>query len=401
MNMSGPSPLLPTSALSAATLICFSHLRWNFVYQRPQHLMARAAKSYRVIYFEEPLFMDIGFPVLHQTPTPEGVLVVTPHLPAGLSPAHQNTALRMLLDGLRPDQSEAFIAWYYTPLALDFSRHLQPALCVYDNMDELAAFRGASPGLLAAETELLARADLVFTGGYSLFESKRTRHANIHAFPSSIDRAHFARPAGALADAPADLAAIGRPRIGFFGVIDERMDLDLVAGIARARPEWNLVMIGPVVKIDPLDLPTIPNIHWLGSKPYAALPSYLHHFDVGFMPFAINEATRFISPTKTPEFLASGLPVVSTPIADVVRPYGTAGLVQIAGDPAECVAAIERALRPPEKDWIEAVDRYLSTTSWDLTWNDMLSLMEDAPYLPMAKQSKASSHRASHGGAFV
>jgi glycosyltransferase involved in cell wall biosynthesis len=349
--------------------------------------MTRAAKTFRTIFFEEPLLKDVASPALRQKTTTDGILVLTPILPQRMSPNEQESAQRTLLREILSSRRDSdIIAWYYTPLALHFSRGIEFSLSIYDNMDELSAFLGSPPRMIEAETELIVRADIIFTGGYSLYEAKRHRHNNIYAFPSSIDKDHFSRPEELL-PAPEDLRWIASPRICFFGVIDERMDLDLVAGIARQRPDWNLVMIGPVVKIDANDLPQAPNIHWLGSRPYAALPQYLHLVDCGFMPFAINEATRFISPTKTPEFLAAGLPVVSTPIADVVRPYGSSGLVAIAETIDGFVSAIEDRLRPPGAAWLEAVDRYLSTTSWDLTWAAMLDIIEDSRQVAVVRQT--------------
>jgi glycosyltransferase involved in cell wall biosynthesis len=256
-------------------------------------------------------------------------------------------------------------------MALEFTRHLSAAAIVYDNMDELSAFRDAPPKLLALESELLERADIVFTGGHSIYEAKRHRHRNIHPFPSSIDVPHFSAARRSTRADPADQATLPRPRLGFFGVVDERMDLDLVEGIAALRPDWHLVMLGPVVKIDKASLPRLSNIHWLGMKQYDELPAYLAGWDVGIMPFAINEATRFISPTKTPEFLAAGLPVISTPIRDVIRPYGAAGLVEIAGSADEFVSKAERLIRERDVSWLQAVDRQLAMNSWDRTWESM------------------------------
>jgi glycosyltransferase involved in cell wall biosynthesis len=271
---------------------------------------------------------------------------------------------------------ERRILWYYTPLAIEHSRGLKADLVVYDCMDELSAFKFASPELKTAEAELLERAHVVFTGGHSLYQAKRGLHPNVHAFASSVDAAHFNQARrGVLAD-PADQAALPRPRLGFFGVIDERLDLDLVAGMADRRPDWSFVMIGPVVKIDPASLPRRSNIHWLGGRHYKELPSYLAHWDVGIMPFAINEATRFISPTKTPEFLAAGLPVVSTPIADVVRPYGELGLAEIARDPDGFVHRCEGLLTRSREEWLFDVDTYLADLSWDRTWNAMHHQMQ-------------------------
>jgi glycosyltransferase involved in cell wall biosynthesis len=244
-------------------------------------------------------------------------------------------------------------------------------------MDELSAFRGAPPGLLRLEQALLDRADLVFTGGRSLYEAKRDRHPRVFCFPSSIDAAHFGQARAPRPD-PADQAGIPRPRVGFFGVVDERMDLDLVRALAEQRPDWRFVMIGPVVKIDPSSLPQRSNIHWLGGKSYNELPHYLSGWDVGFMNFALNEATKFISPTKTPEFLAAGVPVVSTPITDVVRPYGEKGLVEIAKSAEEMIAKIKTVLARPKEPWLAKVDRHLAAGSWDKTWGSMHRLMLDA-----------------------
>ena len=354
-------------------LVCFSHLRWNFVYQRPQHLLSRAARHYRVYFVEEPIFERSGVvPRLELQIVAGGITVAVPVLPEGSSESEIVDAQRAMLDELLSGASGAStVFWYYTPMSLAFSDHVTPDLCVYDCMDELSTFRGAPPRLALLERKLFARADLVFTGGQSLYEAKRHRHPRVRAFPSSIDRAHFARARAAPVTEPADQAGLARPRLGFFGVIDERMDLDLVRQVAELRPDWQLVMLGPVVKIDPASLPMRPNIHWLGGKSYERLPDYLAGWDVGIMPFAINEATRFISPTKTPEFLAGGVPVVSTRIADVVRPYGEAGLVEIAGQPAEFVAKAELLLRRPKGAWLERVDRHLAGMSWDRTWAEM------------------------------
>src|SRR3954454_6337889 len=245
-------------------------------------------------------------------------------------------------------------------------------------MYELSAFRGASQEMIDNEAELFRRADVVFTGGMSLYEAKRNRHANVHGFPSSIDFDHFAKARRNRDPEPADQAPIPHPRLGFFGVIDERMDIDLVAGVADLRPDWHLVMIGPVVKIDPATLPQRANIHWLRGKRYSDLPRYLSGWDVGFMPFALNESTRFISPTKTPEFLAAGVPVVSTPITDVVRPYGQAGLVEIAEGADAFIEQAEALLNRRDPDWLARVDRHLALLSWDKTWRGMSHLMARA-----------------------
>jgi UDP-galactopyranose mutase len=358
-------------------LICFSHLRWNFVFQRPQHLLTRCARERRVYFVEEPCFgTDVSR--LDTTQDPTGVTVVVPHLPTGLSAERVAHELRELLDRLLTrERLQHYVLWYYTPMALAFSDHLRPAAVVYDCMDELSGFAGAPPGLQDAERRLLAMADVVFTGGQSLFEAKRHLHSNIHPFPSSVDLPHFARARVQTVEPP-DQAHIPRPRLGFFGVLDERLDRDLIAGAAALRPDWHFVLVGPVVKIDPATLPQASNIHYLGPKSYAELPDYIGGWDVALLPFARNDATRFISPTKTPEYLAAGRPVVSTSIRDVVRPYRDLGLARIADDAEAFVSAIAAALAEDGAARLAAADAFLSRTSWAGTWQAMLGLLADA-----------------------
>jgi glycosyltransferase involved in cell wall biosynthesis len=360
-----------------AGIICFSHLRWNFVYQRPQHLLSRAAQTQRVIYFEEPIF-DVDAPRLTSYVTPSGVMVTVPHLPGGADEATTNSQLRALVDDLVADNIfDDLTFWYYSPMALQFSGHIHPDCTVYDCMDELSAFRFAPPSLVTMEKELLKRADVVFTGGSSLYSAKREAHRSVHCFPSSVDKEHFAMARrAASAQAAHEQEAIPHPRVGFFGVIDERMDLALVARLAELRPHIQFVMIGPLAKISDKDLPRAGNLHWLGPKDYAELPGYLAGWDAGFMPFALNESTRFISPTKTPEFLSAGLPLVSTNITDVAQPYGELGLVAIAHSPAQFARAMDDALATKDDErWLEEVDRFLADKSWDQTFNAMQGLI--------------------------
>ena len=372
--------LVPT-ARPLPVLLCLSHLRWDFVFQRPQHLMARATATHRVVFFEEPLPSTTGPAHLRTRLAPEGVLVATPTLPAELDAAAADAAQRELLDDLLAElASPVAVAWYYTPMALAFAGHLQPGVTVFDSMDELSAFRGASPRLALLERRLLKQADLVFTGGRSLHEVKRRLHPRVHLFPSSVDTEHFraARGGAALSGEPPGQAGLPRPRVGFFGVLDERIDYRLIDALAEARPDWQLVLLGPTAKIDPASLPRRPNLHWLGMKRYADLPAYLAGWDAGMMPFALNEATRFISPTKTPEFLAAGVPVVSTSVPDVVADWGSDGLVTIADGAEPVVAALEAVLARPHEPWLARVDRRLAHLSWTATWNRMLLLIEDA-----------------------
>ncbi len=369
-NLPGPVP----------DLVCYSHLRWNFVFQRPQHLMTRFTRHLRVFFVEEPYWdaAPDGAWLEVQTPRPN-LWVVVPHLPDNLDRDEQERTIGGLLTSFYAENRiERFIGWYYTPMALGFSSHLEPLVTVYDCMDELSAFRGAPPLLLDRETELFGKADLVFTGGQSLYEAKRERHASVYAFPSSIEGAHFAQARQAQPD-PDDQAAIPHPRMGFYGVLDERFDIELLRGLAAARPDWHLVMIGPVVKIHPDELPRAANIHYLGMKSYDELPRYLAGWDVALLLFALNESTRFISPTKTPEYLAAGKPVVSTPIRDVVRPYGDAGLVHIAASAPEFEAAATQALaQADDAQWLSQVDAFLQQNSWDITWTKMARLITGA-----------------------
>jgi UDP-galactopyranose mutase len=364
------------------TLICFSHLRWNFVFQRPQHLMSRFAREMNVIFWEEPV--DIGpresaYIQVREVEDTPNVRIVVPHLPQGMPAEAREAALKRLLDAHLSAVRGLLVAWYYTPMMLPFSKHVTPDLTVYDAMDELSKFKFAPEHLLDFEQELIDRADIVFTGGSSLYEAKKDRHERVHCFPSSVDRAHFAK-ARARQFEPADQEDLPRPRLGFYGVIDERFDTELLDQVAVLRPGWQFVMVGPVVKIDECDLPRRANIHYLGSKSYAELPAYLSGWDVALMPFAMNESTQFISPTKTPEYLAGGRPVVSTPIKDVVRHYGQLEGVKIAASAEEFVEACEAALelsRNPESGWLAEADVTLSATSWDTTQARMAGLITE------------------------
>src|SRR5687768_16927279 len=358
-------------------LVCFSHLRWDFVYQRPQHLLSRCARNRRVFFIEEPVFGNSSMR-LDVRETDEAVYVVVPHLPDGLRSQVAITAvMKEMTDRLFLEQAiDDYTFWYYTPMALRFTSQFNPLASVYDCMDELSAFKDAPSDLPALEKELFRRVDLVFTGGQSLYEAKRNQHRAIYAFPSSIDVSHFGK-ARSLTTDPSDQANIPHPRLGFFGVIDERFDRELLDQIAAQRPDWQFVMIGPIVKIDPETLPKRPNIHYLGAKKYDELPAYLAGWDIALLLFARNDSTRFISPTKTPEYLAAGKPVISTSIRDVVRPYGEQKLVEIADTPDEFIYAAEKILSTTnQSEWLARVDAFLGNVSWDKTWKQMSDLID-------------------------
>ena len=373
----GSFPPLNLRAGEKADLVCFSHLRWDFVYQRPQHLLSRCAQDRRVFFIEEPVYGN-GSMRLNMRETDEGVHVVVPQLPDGLrSEIAINAVMKAMTRQLFTDNKiDEYVFWYYTPMALKFTESFNPIASIYDCMDELSAFKGADAELPTLEKRLFRCVDLVFTGGQSLYEAKCNQHNAVHAFPSSIDASHFRKARTAIKD-PEDQASIPHPRLGFFGVIDERFDRELLDRVAAKRPDWNFVIIGPIVKIQPESLPQHANIHYLGQKSYNELPDYLAGWDIALLLFARNESTRYISPTKTPEYLAAGKPVISTSITDVVRPYGELKLVEIADTPDEFIEAAEKILSQRDRaDWLARVDTFLEHVSWDKTWAQMSKLID-------------------------
>ncbi len=364
-----------------ARLVCFSHLRWNLVFQRPQHIMSRLADNFDVLYWEEPREDEAcKTPRLERESLATGLDRVVPVLPAGLDEAQRDAQLRSLLDATLEADAGPLVFWYQTPMMLGFSAGAQADLVVYDCMDELANFAFAPADIAQREAALMARADIVLCGGASLYEAKAARHHNIHCVPSGVDVAHFARGTDGLSE-PVDQAALPRPRLGYYGVIDERMDLALLAEAAQLRPDWTFVMVGPVVKISDADLPRAANIHWLGRKDYAELPAYAAGWDVALMPFARNASTAFISPTKTPEYMASGLPVVSTSIRDVVSGYGHLNCIRIADDAAGFVEACADLLAAPDAAravWRAEARDCLGDKSWDGIAARISSKLENA-----------------------
>ena len=361
-------------------LLCISHLRWGFVYQRPNHLMARWARERRVYFVEEPVY-DEPEPRMEVRTVAEDLHVAVPHLPVGLTAAEDEALRKVLTDQLVVNtRLRDPLLWMYSPMGWPQVKHVKASAVVYDCMDELAHFRGAPPKLAERERAVFARADLVFTGGQSLYEAKRTQHPHVHAFPSSVDARHFERARRRGLD-PRDQKDIPHPRVGFFGVVDERMNLELVAEVANLRPNLHFIFVGPVVKIEPGVLPQAPNIHWLGGKTYEELPDYVAGWDVAMMPFALNDSTRFISPTKTLEYLAAHRPIVSTSIRDVVEPYGEQNLVRIADTPFAFAAAIDAALdergTQREEAWKQAAEECLANTSWDRTWSRMCAHVDE------------------------
>lgn len=354
-------------------ILCFSHLRWDFVYQRPQHLLSRFGKESRVFFIEEPVFGNISRNHLRIKENDEDIIIAVPQVQQEISNEELNKFLIKSINELISEYNiQDYLSWYLTPMAIPFTVHLDPELIVYDCMDELSNFKGAHPDMLKNEAVLMRLADVVFTGGHSLYEFKKNKHPNIHPMPSSIDREHFSQ----LKEEPCDQRKIPGPIVGFFGVIDERLDIELLSGVAKKNPDVSFVMIGPVVKIDRNMLPQYPNIYYLGKKKYEDLPAYLSNWNVAILPFAKNESTRFISPTKTPEYLCAGKRVVSTSIRDVVKPYGEKGLVYIADSINDFSKALRKAIKKRNNGfWRKKVEKELSSNSWDITWMKMKKII--------------------------
>jgi hypothetical protein len=377
------------------SLVVFSHLRWNFVYQRPQHLLSRLAQRWRVIFVEEPM-LKAGQNELERFEPAPNVQVWRPHVTGdapGFHDDHLPALQRMVADAMAEEQVTDYWVWFYTPMALPMATDLSPRGVVYDCMDELTLFKHAPRQLVQRENALFKMADLVFTGGPSLYNSKRTRHDDVHCFPSSVDAAHFARVDG---EHPL-LAGIAHPRLGYCGVIDERLNLDLIDGMAQRHPEWQIVMVGPVVKIDPATLPQRPNIHWLGQQSYDDLPRFISNWDVCLLPFALNDATKFISPTKTLEYMACGRPSVSTSIKDVVEPYGH--VVKIADTAEDFTAACEEILArsaDEQKAHAAQLKEIVARTSWDATAQAMGELIAAADQAHVDTGTVVAPHSAAN-----
>jgi len=373
------------------SLIVFSHLRWDFVYQRPQQVLSRLAKRYKILFVEEPLY-HAGDPWAETQVPLANVTVLRPHTPQNVPAFHDDQIQllqKLIAETVEREGLGCYGVWLYTPMALPLLQGLTPRIVIYDCMDELTGFAAAPRQLVQRENALLKIANVVFTGGPSLYEGRRGRHENLHCFPSSVDCEHFAQARNS-AMTHADMRRLGKPRLGFFGVIDERMDIELLREIARRRPEWHFCMVGPVVKIDPTTLPVAPNLHYYGQQPYAALPAFVAGWDICLMPFARNEATRFISPTKTLEYMAAETPIVSTSIPDVLKLY--APVVNFGDTPDEFLDACERALAESEsqQEGRRALMRSItSRSSWDKTVMQMATLIDAAARTGLTEAARA------------
>ncbi len=365
------------------TLLCLAHLKWRHVWQRPQQLMSRFARQCRVIYVDPADIVDTEAPHLRNHGIDHGVQLREPLFPSALLDTPGNTFRELWLRLLPQVLDEAgpnTILWVLSPRAnylVEAARpHIQ--LAVYDCMDDLASFRDGTSDMRAREAQLMELVDLVFTGGYSLYAARKERHPRVHCFPSGVDLAHYHRVGDPALAVPPDLAWIPRPRLGYFGVLDERIDWTLIGEIAHQRPEWHWVFVGPTAKVRPSELPGGTNIQYLGQRSYAELPAYLKGFDIATMPFALNEATRAISPTKTPEYLAGGKPVISTTVPDVVAGYKE--IIAIADGVDGWIAALEELLSAlPEHTHtqIECAQPRLAAASWDSIVERMWGLIQE------------------------
>lgn len=367
-----------TGGSGLPSLVVFCHLRWEFVFQRPQQLMTRLGHDRQIIFVEEPVF-DAGPSYMEISSPGVNVQVLRPHT-AVLAPGFhgdQIQILQVLLDrALRLLCPGPYSAWFYTPMALPLLQGLKPLAVVYDCMDDLSAFSLAPSAMRQRDLELLAVSDIVFTAGPSLYQQKASQHPSVHCFPNAVDVTHFARGRDP-ANAHPLLLPLARPRLGFFGVVDERFDGVLLAAIADARPHWQLCVVGPVVKIDPASLPRRANIHYFGHQPYADLPSFVAGWEVCLIPFALNAATRTISPTKTLEYAAAGLPIVSTPVVDIVALYGD--LVRIGNGASEFLQACEGALNESPQERAARcllMRQRVEALSWDATASQMAGLLD-------------------------
>jgi beta-glucosidase/6-phospho-beta-glucosidase/beta-galactosidase/glycosyltransferase involved in cell wall biosynthesis len=366
-------------------IVVFSHLRWGFVWQRPQQFLSRFAKKHTVLFIEEPFFdrPEHDEPELQYHRVMPNVTVACPHLPPSWNTnpklpdllrqyAHQ--AIKDMNEGGEFDKP---LIWYYSPMDASWSLgHFENRGIVYDSMDELSQFTGAPPSLIANERRLMEHSDVVFTGGYELYLKKKQQHHNVHFFGCGVEFEHFSQAQDPATSIPPDIDFMNRPILGWFGVVDERVDYNMVGEMARMRPEWSFAMVGPVVKVDPNLLPHFPNLYWLGGRDYSVLPNYCRAFDVNMMCFAINAATQFINPTKALEYLATGKPVISTPVKDVVTQYSDT--VEIVKTAEEFVYAAERAMQNPDKARIQRGIELARKSSWESTVQTMQDIIKAA-----------------------
>jgi glycosyltransferase involved in cell wall biosynthesis len=364
-------------------LVVHSHLRWDGVFQRPHHIISRMARQHRVAFIEEPIFLEGSSGVRLETRlAPPNITVVQPFLPPqseflpAVSAENQRLNHELVENFLARAGFQDVVRWHYAPMAIYLAGACSECTVVYDCMDELSAFKGAPPELIDCEQELMRQADVMFTGGRSMHENKRAHHLNIYRFDSGVDVDHFQQATLPDTLVPDDADELPHPIIGYYGVIDERMDLEAIRLMAEREPSWQILLIGPVTKIDPATLPQAPNIHYTGQRSYEDLPGYLKAFDVCLVPFADNPATRYLSPTKTLEYFAGMRPVVSSPVQDVVDHY--AEIVRIARSPEEYVAQVRAALTHDNRELLHRGLEQAQRHTWDSIVSQISDLVDQA-----------------------
>jgi glycosyltransferase involved in cell wall biosynthesis len=398
-----PSPLAHKPADNAdAPIIVHSHLRWDFVWQRPQQLLSRLAVRNRVLFVEEPIYLDDAVtPRLDLSEPLPRVHRAVPMLPGELRGAYDESIVviremvrrHLAADGVLGGMFARPIQWFYTPMpAPAMIGAFDERAVVYDCMDELSKFRFAPAALVDRERYLMSQADVVFAGGFKLSQSKSKFHSNVHFFGCGVDVAHFATARSADVEVPREIGSLTKPVVGYYGVIDERIDYDLLRVLAESIPEAELVMVGPVVKVDPAELPQGRNIHWLGQRQYAELPAHVKGFDVCLMPFALNEATEYINPTKTLEYMAAGKPIVSTAISDVVHNFTP--VVAVAYSQAQFTDAVRAAIRSPNQELIARGLEQARSNSWESIVSRMERIIRDAVRARESRTERVAGVRA-------
>jgi glycosyltransferase involved in cell wall biosynthesis len=360
-------------AASSYPIIVHCHLCWDWVWQRPQQFISRLSDRHQILFVEtigpDP---QLSSPLarFHVPENFPNVHVLRLQFPswrwsdAAFVDRERRRLVQEFVNGPGAGRFENPVQWFYDPMAVpSFAGHMDEIATVYDCMDELSKFRTAPPEIKSRERDLLARADVVFTGGYKMWEAKTPFNDNCHFYGCGVDVGHFGKARAPQTEIPGDLASVRKPALGYFGVVDERMDYELIARMADANPDWSIVMVGPALKVESSTLPRRANIHWLGQKAYADLPAYCKGFDVCLMPFAMNEATEFINPTKALEYMAAGRPIVSSAVPDVVRNFGS--VVKVAKSHDQFIRLCRQAVERPDADGIGRGLKMAAANSWE------------------------------------
>jgi len=354
-------------------IIVHCHLRWDFVWQRPQQFLSRLSKKHRILFVEGPILHDENIePYAELKPSEKypNVIVMQTYFPSSRFhdgewvDAKRRELLDDVLCGPLKGKFERSVQWFYDPMAVEAHLGQHGAIStVYDCMDELSQFKFCPPALIERESRLLAAADVVFAGGRKMWQSKSRYNSNAHFYGCGVDVNHFGKAQLSSTEIPEDIRHLEGPILGYFGVVDERLDYDLIAQLAAARPDWHIVMVGPTAKVDPADFPRAENIHWMGGRDYSQLPSYTKAFDLALMPFALNEATEYINPTKALEYMATATPIVSTPVPDVVSNF--ASVVKISSSSEEFVELCQQQVAQFDQVAVERGLKMASENTWD------------------------------------